>query len=555
MFRLDISCFRAFRKLNLEDDSKLILVVGLNGSGKTTLKEAIGYAFTGEAFGYRGRTVSALRTHGETEGLVVRVSSGTFKVSRTLSGGDAIKAVAARMGVDPSILPLAFNMSLCGDGGSKALGLFLSGVGSTTFDPFVHFASDTEIKAYLDKCRQAGKIDTKAIVSYGTQMRALQKTPAEPVRPAGSRPDPDELDMLRTAKQIAEGEVSAALLSRNEAYATGKQVSAILDYLVCCEAYEKARREVTDDPLADQREEWTRIAKVNTQTLAAMASILQGRFPDLSAEIQELRTKVVAVSETARVTLLENPVPASLPAAPVFPTESQSLYDALQEAGITTAQDVRETLKAAESDLREATAAHAAAKSALDEVTEALEAMQRNMGAWGAYDAAIPEWDNNVEKIKAEWLRWDRMVKSVEEAEAAHLTSIGDQFGQIISDLSSAILNGRKVTINREEGIFLGPVPFRELSGSEAWRVELSICAAIARTLKSPLFVIDGADILDVNNKAALTQFLLERITPYFDHCIVTQTAVGRLEDEKPVPAGTGSVSKYILKDFQLTRL
>ena len=76
--------------------------------------------------------------------------------------------------------------------------------------------------------------------------------------------------------------------------------------------------------------------------------------------------------------------------------------------------------------------------------------------------------------------------------------------------------------------------------------------AAIARMLKSPLLVIDAADVLDERNKATMQEFLLERIVPHFQHVILTATCRGRIEDEKPVQ--DARVTKWIMSNGQLSR-
>ena len=64
-------------------------------------------------------------------------------------------------------------------------------------------------------------------------------------------------------------------------------------------------------------------------------------------------------------------------------------------------------------------------------------------------------------------------------------------------------------------------------SGSERWRVSICVMAAIASYLRSPILVLDGADILDDRNKVALVRFLLEKIVPHFAHTLLLTTIRG----------------------------
>ena len=77
--------------------------------------------------------------------------------------------------------------------------------------------------------------------------------------------------------------------------------------------------------------------------------------------------------------------------------------------------------------------------------------------------------------------------------------SSGDQtLEEIIgeADVKELGPKARKVVINRDTGISLGSMPISRCSVSTRWRIEVSIMAAIARMLKSPLLVIDAADVL-----------------------------------------------------------
>lgn len=550
MLRLDIKNFRNLREVNIEEDRKVLLITGYNNSGKTSLKSAIQFAFTGEAFGKRGTGLNSLLTHGEAGGLSVRVTLDEFRAYRTLSGGDPQKAIAQRLGIDASVLPLAFNQTLCGDGGSKALGAFLAGAGATTFDPFVHFASDTELKAYLDLCRQAGKLTPGAIVSYATTMRAAQKPPGEPVRPEGMRPDRQRIANLESEIADYEETVAVARETIQELQETSRSLQGYWSYKVALDEYERKVREVeeTQDD-SGLRRQHTRLSSMNLRPAEAIAEEVLRVDKDLAAELAAVLVRVADLQKQANAWLTDNPPPMPPPQPPVPPADLEALQAKVPyEALPALMQEVSKELEQAQ-DIRDGAQGHATDRK------NDLRALERALGAWEAYDKAMPEWETNVERAKAEWKRWDRVVKEVEVAEKQHLASVGDHFGKLVSDISTTILNGRRVSVDRVKGIHMGPIPIEELSESERWRVEVSICAAIARTLNSPIFIADGVDILDARNRQNFTRFVMERVAPHFKAVVLTMTCPGDIKDEKPAPAELADVVKYTITDGVLTRL
>ncbi|HSW50648.1 MAG TPA: hypothetical protein VLH09_10760, partial [Bryobacteraceae bacterium] len=95
----------------------------------------------------------------------------------------------------------------------------------------------------------------------------------------------------------------------------------------------------------------------------------------------------------------------------------------------------------------------------------------------------------------------------------------------------------------------------RDCSKSARWRAEVAIMTAIAVTLRSPVLLIDGADILDLKNRKAMISFLVAKVAPRFQHVILTTTAARTLEEETRLPADLTSVNKYIISNGMVSLL
>ena len=111
-------------------------------------------------------------------------------------------------------------------------------------------------------------------------------------------------------------------------------------------------------------------------------------------------------------------------------------------------------------------------------------------------------------------------------------------------------MGGRRVALDSEGEITLDARPLDTASGSERWRVSICVMAAIALYLGSPILVLDGADILDDQNKVALVRFLARDIVPFFNHTLLLTTSRG---DGRAV----SFASKWLIRGgalFEITR-
>ncbi len=550
--QLDVQNFKVLKSVRLHDDSNFSVVLGYNNTGKTSLIAAMQFALTGAALGHRGKEAKRFVTHGE-ERMAVRVKIGTNLFCRTQSTGDEIKSVAERLCVPTDVLPLLFDAKLNGDGGCKAMKVFLDTCATSSFDASIYFANDPKVKPAIEQARRAGKLSTKHIIDYCEAMRAAQKTPAEPIMPTSPRPTDEELNGLMKDNDQAQTEWRSKVRETQDAIKTGMELAEIVNYFKAMEAYEKTKATASlVDPLKEKRDPLTKLVNANVNSVKALAQILMGAgYVDASCKVVNTIADIELAIRGAKVMLLQYPLPIPLPEPPILSAGAKATYDSLLDGGITTQQQFHELLRSSTDITNACRTAEQEALSIKQQMQLIYDEAQRLRGAWDAYNDQLPLWDDAKAKAGAEWERWDFAGKAITQAEIDHVNKAGNAFGEMVSEFSAYILNGKKVKISRDEGIFVGVDPIEECSESTRWRVEVAIMASVARTLKSPLLLIDGADILDVKNRNLISQFLKERIVPYFDHVIITATPRGLLEEEKPIPEAT----KWILREGGIQKL
>jgi hypothetical protein len=556
--QLDVQNFRNLRSVTLHDDAKMSVIVGRNEAGKSSLIGAIQFGFTGQAFGHKGKEIEKLLRRGEDR-MTIRIKVGQHLVCRTRTTGDSLKGLAERLAVPSDCLPLLFDSELNGDGGSKAMRTFLDSVASTTFDPLLHFANDPVLRQVIEQALKAGKRSAKQIVEYCEAMRASQKQPPMPVMPSVSKPTNETVESLSTEAKARYDVWQAKLKAADDAKQMARKIMALSTYSHQLREYNAAKAIASRvDTLGAKREALTRLANMNLSSLQAMVNIVKEATDNASihTSVAACLVQFQSLVTAAQEKLKHNPPPASMPNMPQLDDEARVILEALDSTGRLVEDEAAIAALLTNATALSDSFSVDADKAKLESLTADKErdTALANRGAWEAYDAAIPVWEDAKIKATTEWERWDRAAKDIVKAETEHVDKAGDEFGKKVAEFSSSILQGRKVTISRDEGIFLGPDPVADLSKSTRWRIEVAVMAAVAQTLKSPMLVIDGADILDAKNRELVTQFLLQKIVPAFEHVIVTSTLRGSIEEEKIPPEGS-IMTKWALVDGELTRL
>ena len=559
MLRVDLSNFCNIREAHFHEDKPFSLITGYNESGKSSFIGALQFAFTGSAFGLRGEGIAGLITDGE-EKMHVRCQLGTMNVNRTASSGDALKGVAERLQVPSDVMPLLFDSQLCGDGGNKSMRAFLDGVASSKFDALSHFATDPIVSECVNASRRSGKVTTKQIIAYCESLRAMQKDPAMPVMPTVTNPSDTEIVKATAAAESGNASLVEAVKAHADNEKTGAQLLQITQNLHSMASYEVAKAAATlNDSLGSTRGKLERAANINTNSLQAVLNILND-LPVFDASLAATKTSFEAAFRDVSTLLIWvknyltlHPAPAAAPVLPLLPAEAHALYDDLKASNLLNTDSIAAMCLAVRDESRQTLELKEKAAALVQTLRGIRDDLLRQQGAWKAYTASLPEYETAKAKSASDWKMWDDASKLISAAEIDHINKAGDAFGSLVSDFSAYVLQGRKVSINRDTGISLGGRSIERCSVSTRWRIEVSVMAAIARTLKSPILLIDAADVLDDRNKATMQEFLLERIVPHFQHVIVTSTCRGKLEDVKA--SQEPRVSKWIMANGELSKL
>lgn len=547
---MDVTNFRSLKQVSIRDNGRLTIIIGYNEAGKSSLCNAIKYAFTGEAYGHRGPAAIKLVSYGEHR-MSTFVKIGTVTANRATASGDSVKEIAARLSVSVETLPLLFDPKLCGDGGNNHMRAFLNGVGSNRFNALVTFQKDTDVLPFVELAMRAGKNDAKAIITFCEANRAAQKAPPRPVAPSTLEVPEAQLTSREANVKTLELQIADNVAKQNEIRALSIAASNIAQYMAQMDDYE-AKKKVASvgDPLADRRATLTKLLACQDGTLTYHYEVLlaAGVLPPASLATFHAALGVfeTAKAET-RAVLLKHPLPPAMPTTPVLPASAKPLWDKLCASAMPNAGTVAKITA-------DAVTRDAELQQILDQLrgSQQSEAMavrtgRQSQGAWNAYRAAQPNYDRDVLNAEAEWARWDHAIKAITKAEMEYLNSSADVFAQLVTDMGDKVLQGRKIRIDRDDGVFLDTVPIAECSESTMWRMEVIIMAAIGRLLKAPILIIDRADVCDIHNRAAITGFLMQHIVPHFQHCLLTMTPSKTLEEEPKLPPGTIGASKWIL--------
>jgi len=551
MIDIEIINFRNIRRIIMHDDTPMSIIVGYNEGGKSSFCGAIEFCCTGAAFGRKGKEAAGLITIGE-DAMRTRVTIGNHRWSRTKAGGDSIDSIASDLGVHKDVLPLMFNSKLCRDGGSKAIKTFLDTSLPNRFDPNASFIDQPEIRACIEQCRKAGQFTTAQIVRFSEQQRAASKVSAEPMLPGSDRPNQEDMEKARQSVESLRNEMLAAKAELTELDNTTRGIAAIVTYLKAMESHEAIKKTALLIDTLPNREALTKVASINIRSLNAIGEIIEaGNFAPLPMK------QAAAFVETciffAKQELARNPAPTQIPAEPVLSEAGTAILPQLEQNGDDTPEKLNALLMNAAGMRPQLEKAVSDANSILLEAKLRLESMLRIEGAWQQYDLAIPIWKESSIRANLDWQRWDNCAKGVKAAEDEHLSKAGDAFGSLISTFADDLLQGRRLTISRENGIMLNGMEIGvDTSESTMWRIEICVMAAIARTQQSPLLVIDAADILDAQNRGPFLNWLFNRIIPNFQHTILTMTPRGKIEEEGVPPPGA---TKWIINKGELTKL
>jgi hypothetical protein len=551
MLKLEVENFLGIAHAVLEDEAPFSVVVGPNNSGKSSLASAVEYAFTGSACGLRGHGVSDLvRRNGKEARMRVAIEVGNWKLARTKASGMSQGEIASGLGIVPDALPLLFGHRHCLEG-DRMMRALLDAVGNDTcgLSPFMR--SD-ELRQRLStvQAKNPGATISK-LIEAGEKMRASYKIPGDPVVPGCAEPAADAFCLHEQGRDRALTERNAISEELNAVNADLAVLSRCKAYLVRLEEYRVSLRQAGDDPLGSRRVPLRRLSGRSINDLCDWDCLLSDAgFEAESKQWREMVPKLEAAIASATATLTLNPAPKAAGSEPLRTAEVEERLNAFADRSLSGV----EAEISSKSALREALVRElSSASDALTRTQADIETLASERAQWTAYRAAMATLAEQKYKAQAEWESWDSLVKILRGYQEQRRRAVQEKILGRVEEFGLRVMGGRRVALDSEGEITLDARPLDTASGSERWRVSICVMAAIALYLGSPILVLDGADILDDQNKVALVRFLARDIVPFFNHTLLLTTSRGDGRDERPV----SFASKWLIRGgalFEITR-
>jgi hypothetical protein len=267
---------------------------------------------------------------------------------------------------------------------------------------------------------------------------------------------------------------------------------------------------------------------------------------DLSTQLALVRSQVEAARVQAAQTLnaLETIPKAPLP----LPEETQA---ELGRLGVACGQSLDAVAKWLAEGAGRADQAVAETRVALSEAQSAMIKLERASAVWKQYDITLGEYEENEAGRRRQYEAWNRVAQAVQ----SHLDQTAGcaraRILSLVNRFARRILGVEEVSIDPHGRVLTGGRSPALLSASQAWLLGVAVMAAIAVRAKAPILILDGADILDDQNKVALIRWLMTEICPHFAHTILLSTARGDQRDKDPLPF---NATKWWLQAGELSR-
>jgi hypothetical protein len=533
----------------LEDDAPLSVIAGRNNSGKSSIAGAVEYAFTGSACGYRGRDVSRLIRDGQTR-MRVSLKVGRWDLVRTKTSGTTQAEIARGFGVVPDGLPLLFNQQHCLVGGSKLMRALLDSVGENSADNLVSSMIDSEMIGRFKIVQEKNQGSVKNLITLCEEMRRNCRIPGDPVAPERQEPDKEACERLERDLEgatLSSNQFSERIRSANSEIALLRRCK---DYLEAVHQYEVSLSLSRDDVLGESRAFLRSVADLDVRVMSGWVQHLASAgFQSEADALAGVRDTVEVAVRSAQGTLTANPVPKSLCPKPVLKPETEARFQALQEKSVAGVEDecarlcrIRDQLVTEERALAES----------LIRLRADLDGLLADKTRWQVYRESLEHFTKAKAKLEADWLGWDALIEFMRDHQDAQRRAVQEKILGRVGEFGRNVLSGRSVALTDEGELTLDGRLLETASASERWRVSVCVMAAIALYLRSPILVLDGADILDDQNRVALVRFLARDIVPRFAHTLLMTTARGDGLDERPF---SFNASKWIIHGGHLLKV
>ena len=548
MLKLEVDNFLGITHAELEDESAFSVIVGANNSGKSSLASAVEYVFTGGACGLRGQGVSNLIRQGRTR-MKVSLEVGQWNLARTKTSGVSQGEIANGFGIVPDGLPLLFNHRHCLEGGSRLMRALLDSVSNDSGD-LSRFVTDDDMRRRLTTAQAKNPGSVNKLIAACEEERKIHRAPGEPLAPNCAEPAPDVLLCLEATRNEAAIAHSRVLEKLHSANADLAVLGNCKRYFEALALYQAALSVSAEDPLGERRVSLRGVANLCVSAMGGWGRQLADSGFSAEAEALAAVHKTVEAAVThAKEMLATHPAPRTIGPEPVLRPETEARLQMLDEYSLAGVEN--EISKV--THLKDALVTEErSAAGVLASVQEEIDTLAAHNAQWTVYRSSIASLAETRYRIETEWNGWDALIKVLQAYQEQKRRAVQEKILGRVEEFGGSVLSGRRVALDTEGEITIDGRTLETASGSERWRISVCVMAAIAAYLRSPILVLDGADILDDRNKVALVRFLAEKIVPYFSHTLLLTTIRGDGRDEKPL---SFDASKWIIKGGTLFKI
>lgn len=556
---VSIRNFMGIESLDLPLTAPLNFISGQNEAGKSSVRDAILWAFTGQARGLKTHAdQAAMIREGEkaAEVHVILADGKTFVRRKTPKSNATISGEVPDIGLSPAILFDPYTFLFLPEAQRREL-LFqvIPGLNTTVADIYARLGQDERFKIF----------ENDATNPQGASLLAIVKIAVSQGFPAAEK---EAVTRRREVKRVLDT-LSDTKEPEKTITIDGQEYDIPTLNATAIEGTLKELQAQKDDFLRQKgaREGRVRRQKQITAQLDQIRAMLEPphEITGIEVEIADLKRSLQEVNEQiAKVSTRQETFPATCPAITILPTPcpnaGQMIGQEPPAIGVITALQqnktgLEKTLAQATARLQEARRqeeeyrAAMTRKATLEEDLAKLESEPeagadldaeiatrgRRIARGRSFQEAIRDYEatlaqfkdahGKVEACNQEITLYDALAKALAPAGipsqmiAEALSGVNDR----LAEAGAYLFPGRKLCLTPELNIILQNSPYPTLSKSAKFRVGIAFQYALARLAGARWLMIDEADTLDGLHQTELINFLLASLSS-FDQIMVFAT-------------------------------
>lgn len=546
MIDLSVQRFRGLEDVRLNDASPLSIVIGANEAGKSSLAQAIEFLFSGAVGEITGQQTSSLIARGHSD-FHLRIQLPGWTMERTLRRGPKVSEIASRLRIPPRSLGLLFNLDSARQDNQLLVNL-LNALEEMPQDSGDLLKDDSEARPLLERALASRRGVLRSAMQHAKEERARLVERTAPLAPQSEDPAESTITLASQKIETLSAEVTSAAWQLKGLQEQQTKLENALLWFSEQRQFEAALSLTSKDKLGPERASLIQLGRTDPSVLSSLATELTkaGRA-DLATEVTRLHDAIGAAIAGARQVLTENPAPT--PFSPPAPLDEE-LCSWLKANGLKTDTDFSLQLNSVNQQASAAQHQVLELQNQLAHAQNEYLELEIKQTRWNDYRAVLTDHHNFEQARQKRWQAWDRVYHALESRLAQASGSMRDSLSDYCQRFSTSILGGRALEIDSCGRILVDGLSTSLLSGSTRWRLGVVVMAAAALLVKSPLLVLDGADVLDQDNRTRVLTWLISEIVPQFHHTILFSTARGDSIDVRPAPY---NATKWLLRSGNLS--